>query len=153
MKAKIQAGFTLIELMIVIAIIGILAAIAVPQYQTYVNKAKFTEVVNSVSPYKLAIELCATQFSTTTVALFTANCTTTGSNGIPAAITATTNGSYVASVGVTASSGNITAASTGIGSTSYNYTLVPVLNTTAASSALITWAPLSTSTCFTVGWC
>ena len=53
-----QAGFTLIELLIVVAIIGILAAIAVPSYQTYTKKAKFSEVVSSVAPYKLAVEAC-----------------------------------------------------------------------------------------------
>ena len=55
---KKQAGFTLIELMIVVAIIGILAAIAVPQYQNYTNKAKFTEVVNATAPMKGAVEIC-----------------------------------------------------------------------------------------------
>ncbi len=54
---KTQKGFTLIELMIVIAIIGILAAVALPAYQNYTKKAKFTEVVASVSPYKTAIDL------------------------------------------------------------------------------------------------
>jgi len=55
-KAK---GFTLIELMIVVAIIGILAAVALPAYQSYTTKAKYTEVVLASSSYKTAIEVCA----------------------------------------------------------------------------------------------
>lgn len=59
MIKKAQQGFTLIELMIVVAIIGILAAIAVPAYQNYTLKARYTEVVNAAAPYKLAVDLCA----------------------------------------------------------------------------------------------
>ena len=55
---KVQQGFTLIELMIVVAIIGILAAVAIPSYQNYTLKAKYTEVANAVAPYKTAVDLC-----------------------------------------------------------------------------------------------
>lgn len=59
MISKIQKGFTLIELMIVVAIIGILAAVAIPSYSNYTNKAKFSEVVLATSGMKTAIEVCA----------------------------------------------------------------------------------------------
>ena len=54
MFAKIQKGFTLIELMIVIAIIGILAAVAIPSYNNYTMKAKFSEVVLATAGVKAA---------------------------------------------------------------------------------------------------
>ena len=55
---RVQQGFTLIELMIVVAIIGILAAIALPQYQNYVTKAKWAENNSIIAPVKLAIAEC-----------------------------------------------------------------------------------------------
>jgi type IV pilus assembly protein PilA len=55
MKRTLQAGFTLIELMIVVAIIGILAAVALPAYQDYTVRAKVSEVILAASSGKNAI--------------------------------------------------------------------------------------------------
>src|SRR5476649_2833544 len=76
-------GFTLLELMITVAIVGILAAIAIPSYVSYTRRAYFTEIVNDTSPYKVAVAECYQNLSTLT------GCSA-GTNRIPAAIAATT---------------------------------------------------------------
>jgi type IV pilus assembly protein PilA len=140
---KPQKGFTLIELMIVIAIIGILAAIAVPQYQTYTNKAKFSEVVGASAPFKLAVELCAAN----TGAL--AACGNSNATGeVPPAITGQTKG-YVSAVSV-AANGTITATANASIPGSPTYILMPTLGSTAGS-ALVTWA--KSGTCVAAAYC
>lgn len=68
-----QSGFTLIELMIVVAIIGILAAIAIPQYQVYIGKTQATRVINEIGQLRLTVEECI-QTGRTVIGLGTNDC-------------------------------------------------------------------------------
>lgn len=143
----IQKGFTLIELMIVIAIVGILAAVALPAYQNYTASAKFAEVVASVAPIKTAIEICVQKNGATSMA----SCDTEAEFGALLA-SASASGDYVASVAVdaTTTNGEITATSATINGTTKTYILTPTINGTYNT---VDWDVSSSSTCIAAGWC
>ena len=122
MVKKAQAGFTLIELMIVVAIIGILAAVAIPAYQDYVLKAKFAEVESMASAYKTAVAVCIQETGDVSVC-------DSGANGVPATQATT----HVASVAVL--NGVITVTPTATTNAASTLVLTPTLGAGA-----LTWA-------------
>ena len=96
-----QQGFTLVELLITIAIIGVLAAVAVPQYNTYTDRAAYSEVVLAASALKQDIAICGAEQGGL------ATCTG-GANGVPANIAADPRPliNTIAVLGATAANGD-----------------------------------------------
>ena len=123
MMRRAQAGFTLIELMIVVAIIGILAAVALPAYQDYTTRSKMSEVLLMGAPAKLAVS------------------ETASSLGALADVTAANSGytfpgatDYVSAVAITDATGVVTITST-VPNAGGDLTLTP----TEVANGQLTW--------------
>ena len=143
---KVQQGFTLIELMIVVAIIGILAAVAIPAYSNYTKKARFSEVVTGVAALKTALETCAADQQGF------ANCAA-GSNGVPANITAGTGKMASLTTVIGSNTGakiTATAVTTG-GLAGENYILDGTYDLTGVNGVM--WATDTVSSCLAANIC
>ena len=140
-KMNAQQGFTLIELMIVIAIIGILASVAIPQYQNYVLRTDATNTLNTARPLQLAVSEYAARYSR-----LPADWTElAGYTGVSTSATDYAAGK-VAQIAV-GTSGNLTV-TFGTGSdvptelSGKTYDLTPTIN----SQGIVTWSTVTTNT-------
>jgi type IV pilus assembly protein PilA len=122
---RLQQGFTLIELMIVVAIIGILAAVALPAYQDYTIRSKMSEVI-------LAMSACRTSITE----VYQSGAGTGTPNGWGCETTTGSSSKYVSTV-ITDSAGKVTAAVQGI--------------TAAVNGSVVTLQPMSSATAVLTG--
>ena len=133
---RLQQGFTLIELMIVVAIIGILAAVALPAYQDYTKRAKLSEVI-------LASSACRTSITEVFQTNNAASLPTAGNWGCESS---TPTSKYVKKIDTDANGGIIVTVQ-GFGDTTLDDTTVSLVPTAASKAAITATAPLSEWVC------
>lgn len=136
-----QRGFTLIELMTVVAIVAILAAVALPAYQQYTKRAHFSEVIAATGPAKTAIEVCVHGAYDDTTAQ---NCSSSGNRAISSL------SGYVASISVSTEGVISAAGNAALDHKEYVLVASPALSSISAGSSVL-W--IISGSCITAGLC
>ncbi len=114
MQTKKQSGFTLIELMIVVAIVGILAAVAIPAYQDYIKRSKVSELLGALAACKTSV---AETFASNGNVMASIDTAASGCN--------TTATQYMSTLSVTSGAISVTATNIGTGVDNGTLTLTP----------------------------
>jgi type IV pilus assembly protein PilA len=144
----IDAGFTLVELLVVVIIIGVLATVAIPAYNHYTQRAYFVEIINATAPFKVAVENCVLKQN-----LPAGSVTNCGSGGTYACGTSTC-GNSVPTFTVSGNVASLTVSSAGV-ITATGAAPAPtntyILTPTVSASGNVTWT--TSGTCITNGNC